>query len=235
MKRIIFGIFAHPDDETFGPSATFLKEVQEGADLHLISVTAGQHGINKKAIADLGETRLQEWQAAGQAMGARTLQALDYEDGCLCNKDYQNVLHDVEQAIQAVVATYHEPAQLQLVTFGPKGLTGHLDHIAVSFIVTKLFYELPDILPSTIECQELAYYCFSKAQAPKPNMKYFVFMPAGDEKTFLNRTVEVGPFLPQKYAMMRMHQSQRKDAEALIKKGDEFHRYDHFHVITRQP
>ena len=32
MNKIIFGIFAHPDDEAFGPSGALLKAVREGAE-----------------------------------------------------------------------------------------------------------------------------------------------------------------------------------------------------------
>ena len=37
MKKIIFGIFAHPDDEAFGPSGTLLLETRSGTELHLIT------------------------------------------------------------------------------------------------------------------------------------------------------------------------------------------------------
>ena len=61
MKKVIFGIFAHPDDESFGPSGTLLKLRRSGYDLHLIVLTDGEAGVNPDGIENLGEVRLQEW------------------------------------------------------------------------------------------------------------------------------------------------------------------------------
>lgn len=44
MRKILLGIFAHPDDEALGPVGTLLREVRDGAELHLITLTAGQAG-----------------------------------------------------------------------------------------------------------------------------------------------------------------------------------------------
>lgn len=232
MKTISFGIFAHPDDETFGPSATFIKAVHEGADVHLISVTTGQHGMSDDETADLGDIRLREWWAAGEALGARSMHALDFEDGCLCNRDYQIILAAIEDIVLSMVAGYKQPIIVHFVTFDSNGLSGHLDHIAVSYIVTKLYYQLE--LPANAHCGELAYFCLSHQQAPEPNLEYFVFMPAGRDQSYINRVIDVQPYLQQKYAMMRLHHSQRHDAEVLIAKGDWYHRYDHFHVIDKR-
>ena len=49
MKRVIFGIFAHPDDEAFGPSGTLLMETKAGTELHLITLTLGEAGITQTA------------------------------------------------------------------------------------------------------------------------------------------------------------------------------------------
>ncbi|MFZ2494806.1 MAG: PIG-L family deacetylase [Candidatus Saccharimonadales bacterium] len=61
MKKVIFGIFAHPDDEAFGPAGTLIQEVQNGSEVHLITLTAGQAGSNPDNHEDPGAIRLKEW------------------------------------------------------------------------------------------------------------------------------------------------------------------------------
>ena len=55
MKKLLFGIFAHPDDEAFGPSATLYKAAQAGTDVHLIVVTDGDSGANVDGHKDLAK------------------------------------------------------------------------------------------------------------------------------------------------------------------------------------
>ena len=59
MQKILFGIFAHPDDEAFGPVAALLDEVEKGTELHLITLTGGENGTNPDNLDNLGEVRLQ--------------------------------------------------------------------------------------------------------------------------------------------------------------------------------
>lgn len=57
----IVGIFAHPDDETFGPGGTLSKLAQKGQDVYIICATNGdgKQGNRKKEIA-LGKQRKKE-------------------------------------------------------------------------------------------------------------------------------------------------------------------------------
>lgn len=73
MSKLVFAIFAHPDDESFGPSGTLLMEAQSGAKVHLISLTAGESGVNPDNQPDLKAIRLNEWNDAGQLIGASGL------------------------------------------------------------------------------------------------------------------------------------------------------------------
>lgn len=231
MKKILFGIFAHPDDEAFGPSATFLREVVAGAELHLICATAGESGANPDGVADLGATRKKEWQAAAQAMGAVSATMLDFADGSLCNNTYHTLADSIEERIRQACSG-DEPAELCLTTFNTDGLTGHLDHIAVSYITTHVFYRLKAKPPACITIKELAYYCLSKNQAPEARLDYFVYWPAGHDTPYITRQVDVSELVAQKFAIMRLHKSQRADCEAAISQGAAFHHTDSFRVLT---
>jgi LmbE family N-acetylglucosaminyl deacetylase len=44
MFKTLLAVFAHPDDETFGPGGTLAKYAAEGAAVHLICATRGEVG-----------------------------------------------------------------------------------------------------------------------------------------------------------------------------------------------
>ncbi len=231
MKKIIFGIFAHPDDEAFGPSATLMKEVDAGAELHLILITDGQAGMNVDNHPDLGSVRLNEWQNAAKLMGATSTHALHYQDGELCHKLYPEIDEKIRPIILEIATASDEPAELSFVTFEQNGITGHLDHIAISFITTHLFCTLKKNLPENVQLKELAYYCLALDQAPDKKWSTY-YTPIARDADYINRTVNVRSLLPRKYEVMAAHQTQRHDAENLISLGDEVMAHDCFHVVT---
>ena len=40
----LLGVFAHPDDESFGPGGTLAKYAREGVEVHVCTVTDGNAG-----------------------------------------------------------------------------------------------------------------------------------------------------------------------------------------------
>lgn len=230
MQQLLFGIFAHPDDEAFGPSATLMQQVQQGTQLHLICVTDGQNGTNPDKLKNLGAVRRQEWLATGKTIGATRMNPLGYMDGTLNNQLFHEIADTVEHIVRQAAKTA-APAALSFMTFDPNGLTGHLDHIAVSNITTYVFYKLKANPPTDCTITELAYYCWPRSAFPVPNTN-FVFMPAGRGPEFINRQIDVGPQRNAKYKLMRLHHTQRGDAAAIMALGNTFHSTDYFHVIT---
>ena len=61
MKKFLFAIFAHPDDEAFGPSGTLVLEAQSGAELHLVTLTPGQNGQNPDHHPQLSTDTPESW------------------------------------------------------------------------------------------------------------------------------------------------------------------------------
>lgn len=232
MKKLIFGIFAHPDDEAFGPSATLMKEVDAGAEVYLICVTKGEGGTNPDGHADLGAVRLREWNDACNLIGAKGHTNLNFTDGSLCNNLYQELAAKVEQEVRQVCEAQVEPFELCLMTYDTNGLTGHLDHIAVSSVATFMFNRLRTQPPKHATIKELAYFCFSEDQMPTPNWGYFLFWPAGRRVEDITRRVDVRDYLERKIEVMKAHGSQRNDAEYFLRLGDDFHAIDNFYVIS---
>jgi LmbE family N-acetylglucosaminyl deacetylase len=117
MKQLLFGVFAHPDDEAFGPSATLLKQAQAGAELHLICATYGENGFNPDQHEDLGAVRRDEWHAAGKRMGAAHLHALGYTDGTLCNNMYFDIAANLDAIVRDAASRYPEGCEISFMTF----------------------------------------------------------------------------------------------------------------------
>ena len=228
MKRLLIGIFAHPDDEAFGPAGTLLKLRSEGYDIHLILLTDGEAGTNPGGVADLGATRLDEWQAAGAGLGASGQTALHYPDGELETVDPSTLDMTLEETLEEIVEQYDEPVSVSLMTFEPEGLTGHRDHIATSQAASRLYDHLTT--RHSHMCGELWQFCLDKTQAPLDGTSYYE--PRAREDSFITQRVDVRPFLAQKYAAMDCHVSQIADATAMKKLGDELLATECFHVVS---
>ena len=229
MKRLLFGIFAHPDDEAFGPSATLMKLTEDGTELHLICLTDGQNGMNPDKLVDLGKTRLAEWRQAGTEIGAAGLYNLGYVDGTLCN----NMYHEIADKISAIVHTaanqHANPVTVDFMSFDVNGITGHLDHIAASYIATYVFYRLKDRPPENITMRQFYYFCLSASQCPNISTS-FVFMDKGRPADYIDHVENVSQWVDKKFAIMQLHHSQRADAQAAMKVDHRFHLRDNFCV-----
>lgn len=213
MKQIMFSIFAHPDDESFGPSGTLLHEARNGTDLHLLCVTRGDAGHNCDGCDDLGAVRIDEWQAAGRLMGAASMQHFGYTDGTLCNSVYHEIADKIQTYAEDTVASYDEPVTVHFMTFDNTGLSGHLDHIAVSHIATFSFVRLQQAHHDW-RFGRLRYFCLPYDKGMAHNVDY-VYMPPGRKKAEIDEDNDVSDIYSDKLDVMRAHRSQREDMEWL--------------------
>ena len=121
-------VFAHPDDEAFGTGGTLTKYAAEGCDVYLVTATRGEAGQiaepDLATSANLPFVREQELRCACQIYGIHPPRFLDYQDG-------QLPIVNQGQAVGRLVRIMRELQPQVLVTFGPDGIYGHYDHIAV--------------------------------------------------------------------------------------------------------
>jgi LmbE family N-acetylglucosaminyl deacetylase len=121
-------VFAHPDDEAFGTGGTLTKYAAEGCDVHLVTATRGEAGQiaepDLATSANLPFVREQELRCACQIYGIHPPRFLDYQDG-------QLAIVNQGQAVGRLVRIIRELQPQVLITFGPDGIYGHYDHIAV--------------------------------------------------------------------------------------------------------
>jgi LmbE family N-acetylglucosaminyl deacetylase len=231
MKQVTVGIFAHPDDESFGPSGTLLNMVQDGTDVHLLLITDGEAGSNPSNAPDLGKQRLDEWSRATELIGARSTAALHFPDGELSHSMHIAIGAALHAEMHRIIESYAEPIELSIMTFDLLGLTGHLDHIAAGYLATHQFYSLKYDTPPNVTMKELWYYCLSRQQAPSQEWTDY-YMPIGRDDDYINRSVDVSSVLERKIAVMDAHVSQAADAQTQKQLGTELLSTEHFRVVT---
>ncbi len=219
MKKVLFGIFAHPDDEAFGPSATLYKEVQAGTDVHLVLVTDGENGTNCDNRDNLAQTRIKEWRKSGELIGVTTGLPLHYPDGELSNSLYVEIAEKILVHIQNTLDSYDESVLLELMTFESSGVSGHLDHIAVSQITTFVYLKLKEAKLSGVVIGELKYFCLPDSVVGQPNINW-IYMPRGRSTQEVDERIDYSDILDIKLEIMKAHYSQRQDMEQVLSTQD---------------
>lgn len=226
MRKLLLGIFAHPDDEAFGPSGTLVLETRNGTELHLATLTCGEAGQNPDHVENLGDIRLAEWQAAAQLMGAATTHHLGYRDGTLSNTSLVEIQDRIVAIIRDIAASQTEHFTLELMTLDDNGITGHIDHTVASRAATYAFHKLKNEgLPLT----RIRYICAPREQFPAPTTDW-LFMPAGREPAEIDEVVDAREVLDTVHDIVRCHRSQRQDGEAHVTRMGDAIAINHFIV-----
>lgn len=216
MTKILFGIFAHPDDEAFGPVATLLKEVKSGTELHLIVLTGGENGTNPDSLPNLGEVRLQEWRAAGELMGATSMHHFGYIDGTLNNADHLEITDRIMQLVKDTAGDRSD-YEIEFISLDLNGYTGHIDHIVAARSACLAFYRLrADGLP----IQRIRLACLPEQEVPAVNTD-FVFMQPGKSAAEIDEAVDGTEYTELIHQIMQKHHTQRGDYHSVATaKGD---------------
>ncbi|MGH6636006.1 MAG: PIG-L deacetylase family protein [Gammaproteobacteria bacterium] len=142
-------VLAHPDDESLGTGGTLAKYAAEGIETYLVTATRGERGWtgneqDNPGLEALGKTREAELLAAARVLGLREVKFLDYVDGDLDQSDSL-------QIVARIVGHLRRVKPQVVITFGPDGVTGHPDHIAVSqFTTARLWLRWIQLSPTRI-------------------------------------------------------------------------------------
>ncbi len=202
MKRLVC-IFAHPDDESFGPSGT-IHLYTKTHEVYLICVTNGDAGKNSHTdkTTPLAEIRQAELRESSKFLGTKKVFFLNYADGSLNNLQY----HEIADKIKKIT---DELKPEILMTFEPRGVSGHLDHVAVSMIASYVF-EKSDY------AKKIMYFCISREQSAKFG-EYFIYRPEGYGADEVDLIVDISSVRKLKTESMYLHKSQVHDAERIIR------------------
>lgn len=217
MKKIIFGVFAHPDDEAFGPSGTLLMETRSGTQLHLITLTVGDAGTNPDNHEDLGTVRLQEWHTAGKLIGATSMHFLGYKDGQLNNQALIEAGHKIFEIATQIAASASKDTVIEFMTSDLNGISGHIDHIVAARAATWAFYSLKS---KDSRVTRIRLTCLPRAMLPESNINW-LYMEPGRAEEEIGEVVDARHLRKEIIAIMRTHHTQRGDGEGHIKRrGD---------------
>ena len=220
-KPCLLFVFAHPDDDAFGPSGTLIKMSKE-YDVHFLCVTRGQNGENHSSETNLslGEIREQEVRASAKIIGAKSISFLNFTDGELCN----NLYGEIAKGIQHHVNTLQPSI---LMTWEPKGVTGHIDHIVVSLVCHFVFYKNPKV-------EKLMLYCLSQYQTQQFLNEYFIYRPPGYKPSEIDLVVDISEVWDQKIESIKCHKTQIKDFKKILNRPKIRLMEDCF-IILKQP
>lgn len=213
--KTILSIFAHPDDEAFGPAGTIHK-LSKNNTAHLIIVTDGAYARRYRYEPDIAHRR-QELDSSASTIGYTTVTQLPYEDGTLCNNKYHEIANKLDEMIDAMNPDI-------IVTFEPRGLSGHLDHIAVTSIINYLFHKKPAV-------EQIWYFGLPKETMSEQN--YFVFQPPGYARQEFDLIVDINDVWELKKKAIFSHASQQKDQSIIMEKLEKFPKEEHFLITKR--
>lgn len=214
-KKTVLCIFAHPDDESFGPGGT-IAQLSQKYEIYSICVTDGNSPDKKE---NLRKIRRQELQSAAQVLGIKKVFFLDYPDGSLNNMQYHQIANQVDNILKQINPWL-------MITYEPRGVSGHLDHIAVSMISSYVFTRNKKV-------KELWYFCLPNS-SELTRQDYFVYFPPGYEEGQIDKTVDVSRKWETKLKAIVKHQSQQKDIDNLTNELKNRPKKEHF-IILKQP
>lgn len=131
----ILGVWAHPDDESYLMAGLLADAVADGRRAVCVTATRGEAGSQdhaRWAPSEMAKVREAELMASLDVLGVTEHHWLDYVDGTC------EFVRPVE-AVNKLRPIFEDVSPDAVLTFGPEGLTGHTDHIAVSGWTTTAF------------------------------------------------------------------------------------------------
>ena len=202
-KPVLIGLFAHPDDESFGPGGTLARYAAEGVDVHIVIATDGIAG-SVGDPSDLGnhdtlaQVRSAELANAIIALGATSIWSLPYRDsGMRGAPDNAHaaafIRQPVEQVVHEVLGYFRRLRPDVVITHDPYGGYGHPDHIRVCEAVTAAFHVMRGEAAQSAQGgwrgpQKLYYTAF-----PKDLVRFFLRLGrlAGRDMTRFGRNQDI--------------------------------------------
>ena len=206
MRKTAFALFAHPDDESFGPGGT-IALLAKTHEVYLICATKGEAGQDfSKTLEPLPIKREREVLQAAKILGIKKVYFLGHIDGKIDNSIYHAIAKQIED-----LAQIHKPEVF--ITYENRGISGHLDHIAISMITSSVYYRLDYV-------KELHYFCIDESQRGA-GQTYFVYFPPGYSNNEITRRVDISPVLDQKINAIKSHVSQIEDVKVMLERHKE--------------
>jgi LmbE family N-acetylglucosaminyl deacetylase len=161
MNRLLV-IFAHPDDESFGPAAgTLAKYAFEGVAVHYLCATRGEAGEvdNLRGHSDIRSLRTSELYRAAAVLRLRSVQFMNYRDsgmaGAAANHHPDSLFSAPLEAVsERIIKAIHTIRPDVILTHDPYGWYGHPDHIKCCQAVLRAYERLYGFTPGDAPADE---------------------------------------------------------------------------------
>lgn len=197
----VLAVFAHPDDETYGPGATLARLSAEGAEVRLIILTRGENASKGDSPLYspelLAEVREKELDGACRALSIAHYEQFAFPDRGLAGVPEDELAAPIFKAID-------EFQPHLVITFHPAGISGHQDHRTVSKIVKKILESMAGA-GARARFPRLAYYVVPRSVAAKIEWRRLNAVP--DEE--VTHAVRTGGYIDAKTRAAECHKTQR--------------------------
>ena len=152
-RRVLLAVFAHPDDESFGPGGTLAKYAAEGVEVWLVCATDGNAGTVEASMltgyASTGQLRAAELCCAAQTLGLAGVDWLGYRDSGMAGAP-ENTLPDslfqapLDEVAARIVASIRRHRPQVIICDNRFGGYGHPDHIKLHQATREAFQAAAD-------------------------------------------------------------------------------------------
>jgi N-acetylglucosamine malate deacetylase 2 len=139
--KTIMAVLAHPDDES-AIGQVLARYAREGHMVHLVLAADGRFGVEEHAGIPPGDSlasvRRAESMCAADILGIESPLFFDAHDtfGAIYGLDqYFSQTAMIKEKLAAAIAELKPDA---IITFGPDGDTGHIDHKGIGDLVTEV-------------------------------------------------------------------------------------------------
>ena len=201
---IWLGIFAHPDDETSASAGTMIKWVNLGNKAYVITGTGGELGslgsddlvISREELPTIRESELHR---NLKMYGCYPPFMLRYKDQELIKENTGHLADKILSIMQYVNPDI-------VVTFGPSGISGHTDHIAIHKATLHAFRAYSR---HSEEGTNLALL-YPSIRADLANLYSLELSP---EEMRMDIVIDIGPTIDKKITALRNYESQQDAQE----------------------
>jgi LmbE family N-acetylglucosaminyl deacetylase len=210
-------VLAHPDDESFRCGGTLALLARRGVRVQVLTATRGQAGsCGDPPLCrpdELPAVRECELRCACAALGIEPPILLDYQDGCLSKAGPLIVASQILDSVDRLRPQV-------MLTFGPDGLSGHPDHIAIGQYAAQAYHQANDVT---------ALYTPAVPQSLAAALGLTHLRTVPDEAISLR--VDVSPVWESKLAAIRCHATQASSSpitQAPVERQRAFLGTEHF-------
>lgn len=148
-------IFPHPDDESFGPAIAISRQIRDGNEVHLLTLTKGEATKQRKKYGysreEMGEVRHREMKEVSKVLRLTSLKVLDFPDGNLAEIDPRLLEAEVARQIKNINPDI-------IVSYPVHGISGFEDHLVMHAIIKRVFCDLMENENGAINLKRLAFF-----------------------------------------------------------------------------